>query len=63
MEEAVRSCGRWEERRCACLPAGAVVCFVPVMCLHFSDGYAEILRRLTDGRRKGLRTCSAWRRH
>ncbi|MEV6759042.1 IS4 family transposase [Streptomyces sp. NPDC051214] len=56
VEEAVRSCGRDEKRWCACLPASAVVYFVLAMCLHFSDGYAEILRRLTDGLRTAVHT-------
>ncbi|MEU2866416.1 transposase domain-containing protein [Streptomyces mirabilis] len=51
VEEAVRSCGRLDRRWCASLPASAVVYFVLAMCLHFSDSYAEILRKLTDGLR------------
>ncbi|MES4908426.1 MULTISPECIES: transposase domain-containing protein [unclassified Streptomyces] len=51
VEEAVRSCGRRDRRWCACLPASAVVYFVLAMCLHFSESYAEILRKLTDGLR------------
>jgi transposase IS4-like protein len=47
VEEAVRSCGRRDTRWCASLPASAVVYFVPAMCLHFSESYAEILRKLT----------------
>ncbi|MFD9658535.1 IS4 family transposase [Streptomyces mirabilis] len=51
VEAAVRSCGRLDRRWCASLPASAVVYFVLAMCLHFSDSYAEILRKLTDGLR------------
>ncbi|MFD7490800.1 IS4 family transposase [Streptomyces mirabilis] len=51
VEEAVRSCGRLDRRWCASLPASAVVYFVLAMCLHFSESYAEILRKLTDGLR------------
>lgn len=54
VEEAVGSCGRREKRWCACLPASAVVYFVLAMCLHFSEGYAEILRKLTDGLRDAV---------
>ncbi|MET9040478.1 transposase domain-containing protein, partial [Streptomyces mirabilis] len=51
VEEALRSCGLLDRRWYASLPASAVVYFVPAMCLHFSDSYAEILRKLTDGLR------------
>ncbi|MFE5373653.1 transposase domain-containing protein [Streptomyces mirabilis] len=51
VEEGVRSCGRLDRRWCASLPASAVVYFVLAMCLHFSESYAEILRKLTDGLR------------
>lgn len=54
VQEAVRSCGRGEKRWCSCLPASTVVYFVPAMCLHFSDGYAEVVRRLTDGLRSAV---------
>lgn len=54
VEEAVRSCGRAGKPWWACLSASIVVYFMLAMCLHFSDGYGELLRRLTDGLRPAV---------
>jgi hypothetical protein len=56
VDEVLAETGR-REKRSRLLPARVVVYYVLAMCLFFSDGYEEVMRKLVNG----LRFLGTWR--
>jgi transposase IS4-like protein/DDE family transposase len=56
VDEVIEETGR-REKRSRLLPARVVVYYVLAMCLFFSDGYEEVMRKLVNG----LKFLGTWR--